>query len=177
MGGLVAFGVSLFTKPDPCYRLIRTTIQTKGSHELRPDEVKEVIGGPRFHGEEEMRKLNPSPQHDAVAAADSDLLHGRDYATGGQDGTRGGVTSKCIDCLCPGDDDISEGSEGPETGGDGQNLADLNQTTFQKTILRLNLGVILLAAIGLYTYFSINPFTIEQIDQLREAVLEQRGIE
>ena len=63
------------------FQLIRTTIQTKGSHELRPDEVKEVIGGPRFHGEE-MRKLNPSPQHDAAAAGDSDLLQGRDYATG-----------------------------------------------------------------------------------------------
>ena len=96
---------------------------------------------------------------------------------GDQGGTRVGVNSKCIECLCPGDDDISEGSE-PETGGgNSQNLADLNQTTFQKTILRLNLGVILLAAVGLYTYFSINPFTIEQIDQLREAVLQKRGIE
>ena len=79
-----------------------------------------------------------------------------------------GFSSKCIDCLCPAGSD--DGSEAPEVEED-SNLADLSQTTLQKTVLWLNLGVIVIVAVGLYAYFSINPFTREQVDQLQSQVL------
>lgn len=44
----------------------------------------------------------------------------------------------------------------------------LAQTTTQKVILYLNLILIFGVAIAMYTYFSINPFTTEEINLLRQ---------
>ena len=47
------------------------------------------------------------------------------------------------------------------------NIAHLEQTTTEKGVLYTNLVLILIGAIVLYVYFSINPFTQEEIDHLR----------
>ena len=45
-------------------------------------------------------------------------------------------------------------------------IAHLEQSTWQKSFLYSNLILILIGAVFLYSYFSINPFTEEQIDTL-----------
>lgn len=49
-------------------------------------------------------------------------------------------------------------------------IAHLEQSTCQKSFLYSNLILILIGAVFLYSYFSINPFTDEQIDALRQQV-------
>ena len=48
-----------------------------------------------------------------------------------------------------------------------ERISHLEQPFWEKTILYINLVIILLGAIGLYVYFSINPFTSEEIVNLR----------
>jgi len=156
MTGLIALIVSLTTPPDPEFRLIRTTIPTKRSKELRPDETKD----PNFDGLEEMQRLNPSAidQHQ-IDDSKEDQVHKTS-------------SSKCIECVCPADndeDDLDDG--GMEQNDNANNLADLSQTLLERVVLRLNLVIILAAAIGLYVYFSINPFTRDQVDKLRDKVM------
>ena len=47
-------------------------------------------------------------------------------------------------------------------------IAHLEQNTYEKTFLYSNLVLILAGAIILYVYFSINPFTQEEIEELRQ---------
>ena len=47
-------------------------------------------------------------------------------------------------------------------------IAHLEQGTCQKSFLYSNLILILIGAVFLYVFFSINPFTEEQIDKLRQ---------
>ena len=47
-------------------------------------------------------------------------------------------------------------------------IAHLEQSTYKKSFLYSNLILILIGAIFLYVYFSINPFTEEKIDALRQ---------
>ena len=46
-------------------------------------------------------------------------------------------------------------------------IPHLDQTIAEKAVLYLNLGIICTGAIVLYVYFSINPFTSEEIANLR----------
>ena len=50
-------------------------------------------------------------------------------------------------------------------------IANLEQTKWQKAILYTNLFIILSGALGFYVYFSINPFTMEQIHNIQQEVL------
>ena len=46
-------------------------------------------------------------------------------------------------------------------------IAHLEQSTPEKIILYLNLVIIVCGAVALYVYFSINPFSPEEIAKLR----------
>ena len=46
----------------------------------------------------------------------------------------------------------------------------LEQTTMEKCALYINLFLILTGAVALYVYFSINPFTSEEIAELRSSL-------
>ena len=48
-----------------------------------------------------------------------------------------------------------------------ERISHLEQTTCEKIVLYINLAIILTGAIVLYAYFSINPFTSEEIANLR----------
>lgn len=52
----------------------------------------------------------------------------------------------------------------------------LYQTKGQKAILYLNLVTILIGAAGFYVYFSINPFTRDQIRILQDEALKNMSI-
>ena len=44
-----------------------------------------------------------------------------------------------------------------------ERISHLEQTSFEKAVLYINLVIILIGAVFLYAYFSINPFTSEEI--------------
>ena len=48
-----------------------------------------------------------------------------------------------------------------------ERISHLEQTTLEKLVLYTNLGIILAGAVALYAYFSINPFTSEDIFRIR----------
>ena len=53
-----------------------------------------------------------------------------------------------------------------------QVIESLRQSTRDKLILYTNLLIIVTGAIGFYVYFSINPFSQEEISNLQEAALK-----
>ena len=55
-------------------------------------------------------------------------------------------------------------------------ITNLEQSRAQRAILLVNLAVILTGALLLYVYFCINPFTVAEIDELRERALENTTI-
>lgn len=46
-------------------------------------------------------------------------------------------------------------------------IAHLEQSTWEKAILNANLVLILIGAVALYSYFSINPFSPEDLSRIR----------
>ena len=48
-----------------------------------------------------------------------------------------------------------------------ERISHLEQTPFEKAVLYINLVIILIGAVVLYAYFSINPFTSEEIFDIR----------
>ena len=48
-----------------------------------------------------------------------------------------------------------------------ERISHLEQTPFEKAVLYINLVIILIGAVFLYAYFSINPFTSEEIFHIR----------
>ena len=51
-------------------------------------------------------------------------------------------------------------------------IESLRQSTRDRIILYINLIIIVSGAIGFYVYFSINPFSPDEIEKLQEAVLK-----
>merc|ERR1712117_935883 len=65
------------------------------------------------------------------------------------------LVTKCLDGICPtdkGDDSASEDGISKQ-GQDNTGLADLSQTTLEKSVLWANLVVIVCGAVGFYIYF------------------------
>lgn len=54
--------------------------------------------------------------------------------------------------------------------------SSLKQSPWEKKVLRTNLIIIVLSAIGLYAFFSVNPFTTQEIDHLRELAVSNRSL-
>ena len=50
-------------------------------------------------------------------------------------------------------------------------IESLTQTTRDKVLLYINLVIIVTGALGFYVYFSINPFSDEEILNLQDIVL------
>ena len=58
-----------------------------------------------------------------------------------------------------------------------QQLSTLQQSTFQRVILYSNLAIILSLAVFLYVFFSINPFSDEQLDQFRNEAINKTSLQ
>ena len=54
-------------------------------------------------------------------------------------------------------------------------VSSLRRTKAQKIILYINLAIILTLAVFLYAYFTVNPFTNEEIDLLRQKALAEKA--
>ena len=58
-----------------------------------------------------------------------------------------------------------------------QQLSTLQQSTFQRVILYSNLAIILSLAVFLYVFFSINPFSDEELDQFRNEAINKTSLQ
>lgn len=54
-------------------------------------------------------------------------------------------------------------------------LTNLHQETWEKYLLNSMLVVILVAAVALFVYFSISPFTEEEVRDIQRRKLEELG--
>ena len=57
-----------------------------------------------------------------------------------------------------------------------QQLSTLQQSPLQRGVLYTNLVIILGLAVFLYVYFSINPFSPEQLARFREKALNKTSL-
>ena len=57
-----------------------------------------------------------------------------------------------------------------------QQLSTLQQSTFQRVILHTNLVIILSLAVFLYVFFSINPFSAEELGQFRSEAINKTSL-
>ena len=57
-----------------------------------------------------------------------------------------------------------------------QQLSTLQQSTFQRVILYTNLAIILSLAVFLYVFFSINPFSAEELGQFRSEAINKTSL-
>ena len=58
-----------------------------------------------------------------------------------------------------------------------QQLSTLQQSTFQRVILYTNLAIILTLAVFLYVFFSINPFSAEELSQFRSEAINKTNLQ
>jgi len=150
--GIVVVIVSLLTQPPRDYMLVRTTFQTRRDQRVRKDEY-ENLGG-----------------------AELDLLHenGRAVDVEVSVPVSPGCCTRVANCVLgwEGDGAVEEKNQ-QEMAEHVQTLSTLAQSTGQKVILYSNLVIIISLAIFLYIFFSINPFTVEQLDHFRELSLNK----
>lgn len=52
----------------------------------------------------------------------------------------------------------------------------MEQSGWQRAVLYANLALIVAVAVFFYVFFSINPFTREEVDRLREEALAKIGV-
>ena len=57
-----------------------------------------------------------------------------------------------------------------------QQLSTLQQSTFQRVILYTNLAIILSLAVFPYVFFSINPFSAEDLGQFRSEAINKTSL-
>lgn len=54
-------------------------------------------------------------------------------------------------------------------------LTNLHQETWEKYLLNSMLVIILLIAVACFVYFSINPYTVEEVRDIQRKKLEELG--
>jgi uncharacterized membrane protein len=185
--GIVALIISLMTSPDEEYKAIRTTFVTRKSRQLRPDEdtipednielealhstTQTTTTGPIIKNQ--INDLNkpdngdPTPDiEDGASINSTSTMESSPKLTIfkrirmillGMLGLKKNSNNSCID----------KNSWEVQQQIDLERISHLEQTFWEKIVLYINLVIILLGAIGLYVYFSINPFTSEDIVNLR----------
>lgn len=159
MTGLAALVISLIFPADPSFRLIRTTIRSKNSQEQRPDEAMKKASDMA-----ELERLNMIP------TSDEDMFK----ITKGVcevSSSHKSISSRCLKCICPEDEAQSQSQQDEEPSDGDTSLADLSQTLFQKVILYTNLVLIVSGAVVFYVLLSINPFTMEEIQEIQAGIL------
>jgi len=141
--GLVGVLVSLSTQPPRDYMLVRTTFQTRRDPRPRKDEP-EAGGG-------ELQPLAGQAEEKAgsvvVVEAESGAARLVNWVLGIKAGGQEADREKMENHV--------------------QNLSTLQQSTSQQVILYINLVIIVSLAIFFYVWFSISPFTAEQIKQFQ----------
>jgi len=171
--GITSIIISLITPPDDQYRSIRTTFFTRKSKDIRPDDRK---GAEEIPEDFELEALNKDSNTPIVKNMDlNDPCAGDDKTD--EVSTR--ILARqtflarirtIIWNVKTGEKDEEKEQQRKlqeEMNNHLDNIAHLEQTTTEKGVLYTNLVLILIGAIVLYVYFSINPFTQEEIEHLR----------
>jgi len=150
--GVVVVIVSLLTQPPRDYMLVRTTFQTRKDQRVRKDEYENLPGA-------ELDPLHENGRAVAVEVSVPDTP---------------GCCTRMANCVLGWEgDSVVEEKNHQEMAEHVQNLSTLAQTTGQKVILYTNLLIIISLAIFLYIFFSINPFSVEELDHFREVSLNK----
>jgi len=154
--GIVAAVVSLLTSPPRDYMLVRTTFQTRKDQRVRKDE-HEIVNG---------TELDPLHENGTTAVVEVKV----NFIDANELGCCARVANWVLGLEANAADEEKHHKEMEEHV---QELSTLSQSTTQKVILYTNLVIIISLALFLYIYFSINPFTSQEIDNLRQISLNK----
>ncbi|XP_021933380.1 sodium/glucose cotransporter 5-like isoform X3 [Zootermopsis nevadensis] len=153
---LLVIAISLFTKPTPEYRLIRTTYRTRFDQRKRKDDDQPLRA-------EELELMMAARRKAAENEIDGDVNKLPDKSC-----EKPNLLLRLFRRVC-----------GVETkpeierriARDAQDRLDqinsLEQTPREKCILNTCLAVIIMVAVGLYAFFSVSPLSAEETEYLR----------
>jgi len=160
--GLVTVVVSLCTDPPREYNIVRTTFMTRHDQRVRKDEHEEVYG----------MELDPLTSNDANTGLVSPQHNPPDEES---------PTSNCclrfLNWILGVETDAEDAEKNQKAMAEHlQQLSTLQQSSFQRVILYTNLAIILSLAVFLYVFFSINPFSAEELGQLRSEAINKTSL-
>ncbi|XP_066950435.1 sodium/mannose cotransporter SLC5A10-like [Macrobrachium rosenbergii] len=143
--GLIAVIVSYLTKPSEDYMLIRTTYSRRFDTGKREDDLEQQT---RHIGDIQLEVSRGRGAEGSQATLVSE---------GSENKCITGIKKSCT-WLC-GLESLPDTQENKEDLEEQlQSLTSLEQNRFAKIVLNINLVVVILVGIGLFTYFTIDPF-------------------
>ena len=172
--GLVTVVISLCTAPPRDYYIVRTTFKTrhdqrvrKDEHEVRIPHSQTLVSCQEVYGVE----LDP-----LTSNGTNNLL------VSSQQNPPDEESSNCcirfLNWILGVETDAEDAEKNHKAMAEHlQQLSTLQQSTFQRVILYSNLAIILSLAVFLYVFFSINPFSDEQLDQFRNEAINKTSLQ
>lgn len=150
---LVSVIVTFITEPPEEWRLIRTTYFTRLDHRDREDDM-------------EMKERVNNELLEVAHTVDEASVDGDHHVP---------WYKKAYYCICG--FDVSKDAEEQAVAMNEHlaELTNLHQETWEKYLLNSMLVVILVAAVALFVYFSISPFTEEEVRDIQRRKLEELG--
>ncbi|KAG7169194.1 Sodium/glucose cotransporter 1-like 2 [Homarus americanus] len=150
---LIAFIVSMITKPPPSWMLIRTTFFTRYDQTDREDDIEL-----REKAQNELlqdRSQDPD-NHEEVQCKLSWYVRAYNWLLGFDDSEKAQQQALAMN------EHIAH-------------LTILHQEPWENNLLNALLVVIIIIALVFYTFFSINPFTIEEVHDIQHNKLHKLG--
>ncbi|XP_064103539.1 sodium/mannose cotransporter SLC5A10-like isoform X3 [Macrobrachium nipponense] len=149
----VAVLVTLVTKPTEKWMLIRTTFFTRYDRSKRQDDVEMTDW---IENSLLQEKNQEEDDHKIFRPRVPWYRH-------------------IYNCLCGFDDSKKAQEENKAMNEHVAQLTNLHQETWECRLLNTMLFIIIIITIVLYTYFSINPFTKEEVYKIQRERLEELG--
>jgi len=154
--GVVTLIVSLCTAPPRDYMVLRTTFWTRFDQRVRKDELEEVYGT-------ELDPLNKNEVDSSKEAQDDEQA--------------ASCCARFTNWLIGIEADKRDVEKhNKEMAEHMQTLSTLHQSTGQKVILYTNLVIIITLALFLYIFFSINPFSPEELLQFKSEAINKTSL-
>ncbi|KAK4311168.1 hypothetical protein Pmani_017311 [Petrolisthes manimaculis] len=155
----VAFIITHLTEPLESWRLIRTTFFTRYAKLERPDD-KEVAHHPVAITEEERAVTDPFVVDVETPHISSASMH---------------YCHKIYNCIFGFDDSEKAQQDAAAMQYHISQLKTLHQAVWERRLLNVMLVFIILVTLAAYVFFSINPFTEEEVSTLPEYTKKRFG--
>jgi len=160
--GLVTIVVSLCTDPPREYNIVRTTFMTRHDQRVRKDELEEVYGV----------ELDP-----LTGNGSSNGLVSPQHNPSDDESPTSNCCLRFLNWVLGVESDAEDAEKNQKAMAEHlQQLSTLQQSTFQRVILYTNLAIILSLAVFLYVFFSINPFSAEELGQFRSEAINKTSL-
>jgi len=158
--GVVTVVVSLCTDPPRDYNIVRTTFMTRHDQRVRKDEHEEVYGVELDPLTSTVTNMGPveNPSEDSSQSSNCCL--------------------RLLNWILGVETDVEDAAKNHKAMAEHlAQLSTLQQSSMQKVVLYTNLVIILSLAVFLYIFFSINPFSAEELSQFRIEAINKTSLQ